>query len=212
MPAEGLEVDSAMRVISGIARGMPLLIPKGPPIRPTPNRVKEAIFSSLGERVVGARVLDLFAGTGALGLEAASRGAQRAVLVDASRYAVEATKANAAKTRLSPCVEVKRIEVFRFLERLALQGQQFDLIVADPPYEKSQRPETSLARKLLNCPALVSILARDGTLVLEHFKSDPAEATGDWELQRQLRHGDTVVSFFTHAPRTRTTSTITGSS
>lgn len=184
-----------MRIIAGMAGGTHLAQPKGPAIRPTPDKVKQAVFSSLGERVAGARVLDLFAGTGALGLEAGSRGAASVVLVDESRFCVEAANANASKTRLNALVEVQRADALRAIGQFAQDGGQFDLIFADPPYEKAGRPEASLARKLLNCPALLSILAPDGTLVLEHFKDDVVEGNNEWQLQRQMRHGDTVVSF-----------------
>jgi 16S rRNA (guanine(966)-N(2))-methyltransferase RsmD len=193
-----------MRIIAGTAGGTLLASPKGPLIRPSPDKVKQAIFSSLGERLVGARVLDLFAGTGALGLEAASRGAQSVVLVDDSRFCIETAKANAAKARLDESVRIERGDAFRVLDAMAQRGEQFDLIFADPPYEKRQRPQASAVRKLLNCPALVSILAPDGMLVVEHFKSDPAEPTTAWELDRQLRHGDTMVSLFKNVSRTTT--------
>ena len=187
---------SCMRIIAGTAGGTFLIMPKGPPIRPTPDKVKQAIFSSLGDRVVEARVLDLFAGTGALGLEAVSRGAKQATLVEDSRFTVEACEQNATKTGLEARVLVERADAFRFVELLAHQGTTFDLIFADPPYEKTRDPNASPARKLLNCPGLISILAPGGLLVLEHFKSDPVEATQGWQLTKQLRHGDTLVSLF----------------
>lgn len=185
-----------MRITAGKSSGIVLAMPKGPAIRPTPDKVKQAIFSSLGERVVGARVLDLFTGTGALGLEAVSRGSASARLVDDSRFTVEAANANAVKTGVAENVQVERAEVFRFIEELVQRGEQFDLIFADPPYEKSHRTESSIPRKLLNCSALVSILAPNGVLVMEHFKNDTLEDTPNWKLHRQLRHGDTLVSFF----------------
>lgn len=185
-----------MRIIAGTAGGALLVMPKGPHIRPTPDKVKQAVFSSLGERIVDARVLDLFTGTGALGLEAVSRGAAKALLVDDSRFAVEAATANANKARLNDRVEVVRSEVFRMVDQLAARGDTFDLIFADPPYEKSWRAEQSIPRKLLNCSSLVSILAPDGVLVMEHFKNDKLQPTSNWRLVRQLPHGDTIVTFF----------------
>jgi 16S rRNA (guanine(966)-N(2))-methyltransferase RsmD len=185
-----------MRIIAGTAGSTLLAMPKGPAIRPTPDKVKQAIFSSLGEAIIGARVLDLFAGTGALGLEAVSRGASQAWLVDDSRFAVDAAAANAGKTRLTEKVEVERSDAVRAIERLAQKARAFDIIFADPPYEKNQRPEKSLAQKLLNCPATISILAPNGVLVMEHYKGDTLEGGASWELGRQLRHGDTLISFF----------------
>jgi len=190
-----------MRIIAGTAGGTSLVMPKGPDIRPSPDKVKQAIFSSLGERIVGARVLDLFAGTGALGLEALSRGAKHAVLVDSSRFSVEAATANAAKAHFTDQTEVIRSDAIVYVEELARSGAQFDLILADPPYEKTGRHEGSVTKILLNCAPLVSILATDGVLVMEHFfKDDKLDETPHWKLQRQLRHGDTLVSFFHRLP------------
>ncbi len=183
-----------MRIIAGTAGGTPLAMPKGPVTRPTPDKVKQAIFSSLGERVVGARVLDLFCGTGALGLEALSRGASQALLVDESRFAVDSAMANATRARLEDRAEIRRDDVFRVIEGLAERGDRFDLVFADPPYEKTRGRESSLPKKLLNCSWLVSIVAPTGILVLEHFKGDVFEVPPRWVPGRQLRHGDTVVS------------------
>lgn len=189
-----------MRIIAGTAGGTILALPKGREIRPTPDKVKQAIFSSLGERIVGARVLDLFAGSGALGLEAASRGAAKAILVDDSRYSVEAAVANARKTRLDDRVQVLCEKAFRYVEDAARQGETFDFVFADPPYEKTGRGERSLARMLLNCPSLVSILAANGELVMEHFKNDALDLPLRWQARRELRHGDTLVSFIVPRP------------
>lgn len=184
-----------MRIIAGTAGGTYLAMPKGPDIRPSPDKVKQAIFSSLGERIAGARVLDLYCGTGALGLEALSRGADTAVLVDNSRFSVEATRANAEKTRLAEKAEIVRSDAIAWIEQSARSGSQFDIILADPPYEKTPRREGSVTKLLLNCPALASILVPNGVLVMEHFRNDTLEPPPHWELRRQLRHGDTLVSF-----------------
>src|SRR5947209_15464522 len=111
-----------MRIIAGTAGGTLLVMPKGPDIRPSPDKVKQAIFSSLGERVAGARVLDLYAGTGALGLEALSRGASEAVLVDNSRFSVEAATANAEKTHFADKAEVVRADALEYVEHAAPSG------------------------------------------------------------------------------------------
>ncbi len=189
-----------MRIIAGTAGGTFLVNPRGPAIRPTPDKVKQAIFSSLGDRIIGARVLDLYSGTGAMGLEAVSRGATQAVLVDESRFCVEAAEANAAKARLEDRVSVRRADAIRWVEQLAREGERFNVIFADPPYEKSGRREGSVTRILLNCAALVSILAPGGVLVMEHFKDDTLEPLPCWELVRQLHHGDTRVGFLQVRP------------
>lgn len=189
-----------MRIIAGTAGGTLLALPRGPEIRPSPDKVKQAIFSSLGERIIGARVLDLYSGCGALGLEAVSRGAASAILVDHSRFSVEAANANTTRARLERQVEVVREDAVRFTERAGLAGSRFDVIFADPPYEKTGRGERSLARMLLNCPSLVSILAANGELVMEHFKNDALDLPLRWQLRRELRHGDTIVSFLVPHP------------
>ena len=124
----------AMRVIAGTAGGMRLAVPETD-VRPTMDRVKAAIFSSLHTGIVGARVLDLFAGTGALGIEALSRGAASALFVEENRAAVLAIEQNFARTKLRG--PVRKQEVFAFLES-AGSRERFDIIFADPPYEKTK--------------------------------------------------------------------------
>lgn len=122
-----------MRVIGGTLKGRRLVAPGGRSIRPTADRVREALFSILADRVAGARVLDLFAGTGALAIEALSRGADDAVLVDSSREAVRAIERNLDAMALSDRARVVRSDVWRFLD-LGPSTGAFDLIFADPPY------------------------------------------------------------------------------
>ena len=123
-----------MRVVAGIAKGHPLRAPKGTDTRPTSDRVKEALFSSLQPLLPGARVLDLFAGSGALGIEALSRGAEHATFVDSDRRARAAIDANLATTRLGDRATVISRTVGRTLAELAEEEAHFDLVVADPPY------------------------------------------------------------------------------
>src|SRR5258708_6381374 len=124
-----------MRIIAGIAKGMTLAVPKGADTRPTSDRVREAIFSSLGERVIGADVLDLYAGTGALGFEAGSRGAQSVTFVEKVRSCLDVIEKNLAslqKNRGVACkFELRRGDVFAVMKRL---NRQFSLIFVDPPY------------------------------------------------------------------------------
>ena len=123
-----------MRIITGKARGARLKAPKGLSTRPTSDRVKESLFSILGGRIAGRRVLDLFAGTGSLGLEALSRGAAYAVFVD--RATGNILRDNAEHAHLADAVRVMRGDVFASLSRLAVEGEQFDLVFCDPPYAK----------------------------------------------------------------------------
>src|SRR6478736_4977727 len=119
-----------MRVIAGRAGGIRLAVPKHG-VRPTMDRVKAAIFSSLGEEVIGARVLDLFAGTGSLGIEALSRGAASALFVEENAAALAAIERNLARTKLEG--RVRRQDVFGFL-RAVQMPEQFRIVFADPPY------------------------------------------------------------------------------
>ena len=123
-----------MRIIAGFARGARLKTPKGLATRPTADRVKESLFSILGARVRGRRVLDLFAGTGSLGLEALSRGAENAVFVDRATAAV--IEANAEHTHFAEASRVMRCDVFTALTRLEDEGARFGLVFCDPPYGK----------------------------------------------------------------------------
>src|SRR5256885_8252430 len=151
-----------MRVIAGMAGGIRLDVPKSD-IRPTMDRVKAAIFSSLGDRVIGARVLDLFAGTGALGIEALSRGAASVMFVESDRHAIAAIERNLAKTKLSG--RVRQQDVFDFLAH-ASTAERHEIIFADPPYDRSKRgdPFTNL---LLRHEHLPDRLTVEGIFVLE---------------------------------------------
>src|SRR3954451_25050254 len=122
-----------MRVIAGSAGGIRLDVPKKR-VRPTMDRVKAAIFSSLGEDVIGARVLDLFAGSGALGIEALSRGAGSALFIDEDRQSVAAIEKNLAKTQLAG--RVRQQDVFGFLKNARATAEKFQIVFADPPYDK----------------------------------------------------------------------------
>src|SRR6478752_6512104 len=124
-----------MRITGGRNSGRILKAPKGLDVRPTPDLVKQAVFNSLGERVVNARVLELFAGTGALSLECLSRGAAHAVCVEKAHRHAEAIRHNAETASLSPpSLQVRVQDVFAALTQLAAARQQFDLVLADPPY------------------------------------------------------------------------------
>src|SRR5437660_304145 len=151
-----------MRVIAGSAGGIQLAVPKRG-VRPTMDRVKAATFSSLADRTPGARVLDLFAGTGSLGIEALSRGAASAVFVDQDRQAVLAIEKNLARTKLDG--RVRQQEVFRFLQEAAAR-EKFDIIFADPPYDKMETGE-SFTEKLLSSKQLGELLEAGGIFVLE---------------------------------------------
>ena len=180
-----------MRVIAGRAGGVRLVAPKSG-VRPTMDRVKAAIFSSLGEMVIDAEVLDLFAGTGALGIEALSRGAGSALFVEEDRQSIAAIEKNLAKTRLSG--RIRNTDVFRFLKTASTSSETFRVIFADPPYEKMKSGE-SFTDKLLSDPVLPQLLERDGLFVLEKRPGEKTPETKFWKLLRQKAYGATEVLF-----------------
>ena len=155
------------------------------------DRVKGAIFSSLGDAVIGARVLDLFAGSGGLGIEALSRGASSALFVETDKQSAAIIEQNLAKTNLKG--RVRQQDVFDFL-RHARGAETFDIVFADPPYEKTETGE-HFTEKLLTNKALSQLLGPDGIFVLE---KQPAEALPEirrWSLFRQKAYGATEVLF-----------------
>jgi len=180
-----------MRVIAGRAGGVRLVSPKRG-VRPTMDRVKAAIFSSLGEMVIGARVLDLFAGTGALGIEALSRGAESALFVDQDRQSIAAVENNLAKTKLSG--RVRNTDVFRFLKNATHSGEKFRIIFADPPYEQMKSGER-FTDSLLTNPNLPELLEPNGLFVLEKRPDDQILEMKRWTLLRQKKYGATEVLF-----------------
>lgn len=179
-----------MRLISGSAGGLPLDVPKSV-TRPTQDRVRQAVFNMLGD-VSGLRVLDLFAGSGALGLECLSRGASSALLVDQDRGACETIRRNLAKTRLGGAV-VRQGDVFKLLAQFAREGLRFDLVFADPPY--AHRPdEIDLVAKLMATPELSELMTAGGSVVLESLvRRDAPTSWPGWELVRDREYGSTRI-------------------
>ena len=153
------------------------------------DRVKAAIFSSLGEKVVGASVLDLFAGAGGLGIEAMSRGAASAVFVESNRSAARAIERNLAIAGVNGRVRVR--DVFAYLKYAT---GSFDIIFADPPYQAGSgaKPFTDL---LLNNPRIPRLLVPDGVLVLEKRPGEKVPEHPHWKIVRARRYGATEVIF-----------------
>ena len=181
-----------MRIISGSAGGIPIAVPRTV-LRPTADRVREAVFSILGSRVEGAAVLDLFAGSGAYGLEGLSRGARRAVFVDSDRNCGPVITQNLAKARLFGGT-VAGAPVESWLKRA---GEKFDLIFADPPYAK-QRGDRDWTAFLLGSPELASLLAPEGLFILESFaKGGQVLPSGaPWRAVDERRYGDSLLVFY----------------
>ena len=195
-----------MRITGGKAARRILKVPKGFGVRPTPDLVKQAVFNSLGSRVKDARVLELFAGTGALSLEALSRGAAAAVCVEISQRHAGVLRQNLQAAGFAPeALQVRVQDVFAAVAQLAAAGQSFDLVLADPPYGEKNvgRRSTSLAQQLLDDAALPKLLAPGGLLVLGHTKRDTLSLPDHWRETKMLKHGDTVMRFLSEGDSTR---------
>ncbi len=175
-----------MRVIAGSAGGLRLAVPEGG-VRPTMDRVKAAIFSSLGDRVLGARVLDLYAGTGSLGIEALSRGAAEAVFVEKDRTAAKAIEMNLCHTKLQGRIILR--DTFEFL-KTAHHFAPFEIVFADPPYAKKPG-EFNHAFALVQSPELASLLAPTGIFVLEIMPGEKLPAQPYFKILKSRRYGKT---------------------
>ena len=187
-----------MRIIGGQAAGRFLKAPPGYDVRPTPDLVRQAIFNSLGERVVGARVLDLFSGSGALGLECLSRGADSVLSIEkANRHAMMIRQNLTATGLRDDRYELRIQDVFTAIAQLAVGGRTFDLIMADPPFGEKNvgRRSTSLSQTLLDNEQLPHLLAREGLFVLGHTKRDTLSVPAHWEERKVLKHGDSMMRF-----------------
>ncbi|MCX7710671.1 MAG: 16S rRNA (guanine(966)-N(2))-methyltransferase RsmD [Clostridia bacterium] len=177
-----------LRVISGSARGHKLKTPKGSSTRPTTDRVKESLFNIIAAYIPEAEVLDLFAGTGNLGIEALSRGAANAVFADKSAECVNIIKDNLNHTKLSDKAKVLSGDASMVLMRLKNEGKRFDLIFLDPPYN------TGLAQEMLSGIAQYELLKTDGLIVAESDRQDTLpENVGNLRLIRQQKYGDTML-------------------
>jgi 16S rRNA (guanine966-N2)-methyltransferase len=187
-----------MRIIGGTAAGLLLKAPKGYDVRPTPDLVRQAVFNSLGGRVARARVLDLFSGTGALGLECLSRGAGEVLSVEKSSKHALFIRQNLQSAGLpADRSEVRVQDVFTAIPQIAMQRRQFDLIIADPPFGEKNvgRRSNSLSQQLLDNPQLPELLAEGGLFVLGHTKRDMLTIVAPWQEVKVLRHGDSMMRF-----------------
>ena len=180
-----------MRVITGTARGIQLKTPEGMVTRPTSDRVKEAMFSIIHFDIPGARVLDLFGGTGQLGIEALSRGAKSAVFVDAGEPACRLIKENLKRTKLEGQGRVVRSDYLDYLSRCR---EQFDIILLDPPYA-----EVFLENALKKITE-IDILSENGIIVAERplGKELPWEFSG-YQRSKDYKYGNTLVTIYRKA-------------
>jgi 16S rRNA (guanine966-N2)-methyltransferase len=172
-----------VRVVAGVHGGRRLVAPPGDATRPTSDRVREALFSVLGASVDGARVLDLYAGSGALGIEALSRGAAAAVFVDRAQPAIGAIRANLAALGIE--ADVRRMQARTALRTAAGRAEAYDLVFLDPPYRRA----AELGRELSE--ALPAVLAPGARVVSESDRRDPLAL--ELPLSDERRYGDTVI-------------------
>jgi 16S rRNA (guanine966-N2)-methyltransferase len=182
-----------LRVIGGRLKGRPLASPGGLAVRPTAGRVREAIFNILFSRINNAIVLDLFAGTGALGIEALSRGAARAVFVDNSPAALTVIKENLQACGLASTAGTLRQDATRSLSGLAAFNTMFDLVFMDPPYDRGAVNSTLIAL------AGTGLLQTGALIVLEHSPRELINNDiGRLHLQDRREYGRTIVSFLAY--------------
>lgn len=176
-----------MRVISGICKGRRLTPIHGKKIRPTADRTKESLFNILGSNVRQSNILDLFAGTGALGIEALSRGAEQATFID--------LHTNIIHENLQLCrLEQKAAVICRDLTKKSslfiLDGSKFDLIFMDPPYGKKY------VGQVLDNDSFVHLLKDDSIIIAKHSHNEkPLASSGTFEIYRQKKHSETLLSF-----------------
>ena len=179
-----------MRIISGKAKGKKLYSPAGRTVRPTADRIREAVFNILGRQWEGIRVLDLFSGTGSLGLEAISRGAQQVVFVEKSRSALKVLKRNISLCGFDSRAIVMAMGMSHGLTLLGQRGESFQVIFADPPYGSGWVEKT--IREILTH----RVLCQDGLIVMEHAPYEsPSKGLGRLVTLRQRTYGDTTISF-----------------
>lgn len=183
-----------MRIITGKARGLKLTTPKNWDVRPTADRVKESLFNIIGSKIVGAQVLDLFAGTGNLGLECWSRGAEHIVFTDMSRESLRLVQSNIAKCRAENETETLLGDAVQLIDRLYKKGARFDFVFADPPYNKG------LVQKVIAALAQSPLLNDGGYLVAEYSAHDDIGTLPEnFELVRCETYGETKISFIRFA-------------
>lgn len=180
-----------MRVISGQFRGRKLEKLEGMDIRPTSDRVKESLFNMLGARLFDCAFLDLFAGTGGIGIEAYSRGATQVVFIDESAKSIKVLKTNLEKLQIQEQVEVYNTDYINAINKLASDNRKFDIIFIDPPYLKGY------AQNALVQLADNKVLKEDAIVIIEHDIQDKMpESAGNLNMQRQKKYGNTMLSLY----------------
>jgi 16S rRNA (guanine966-N2)-methyltransferase len=190
-----------MRVIAGIYKGRQIAMPKD--IRPTKDNVKQALFNILSVHVNNARVLDLFAGSGALGIEALSRSAKEVIFADNAKACTDTIYNNITELStegMPVSIRILTKDAYAAIRLLAGEGKKFEIIFADPPYYKDrklQQYRRNQVRKCLKYISIYDILCHSGLVFIEHFKKDIVpECVEQLILARQLSYGDTMISIY----------------
>src|SRR5208282_933290 len=181
-----------MRIIAGEARGRRILsVPKSMPVRPISARIRQSVFDIIRPRLPGARFLDLFAGTGAVGLEALSRGAERVVFVDGDRRCVEVIKKNLERAEWSSRGQTFHANLLQPLTWIGYRSRldAFDLIFMGPPYKDEEKRPLQLTETVLGHVAAAKLLQPDGWLIAQHHKKEEPKAPEGFEGFRQSRYG-----------------------
>lgn len=180
-----------MRITGGQAKGILIAAPRGNRIRPTADKVREALFNTLGSEVTGRRVLDLFAGTGALAIEALSRGAKCAVMIEKDSIAAKAIKANLTRAGLAERAKVVRADYRSALRRLDRAGEECDLIFIDPPYH------STILEGIVDVLAGFRVISRSAIIVVEHFsKTNPPNSILNATLNQTRFYGQTALTYY----------------
>lgn len=180
-----------MRIIAGSAKKMLLKVPKNWNGRPTADRVKESVFNILGELIMDKVFVDVFSGTGNIGIEALSRGAKKCIFIEKNNLAFEAIKENLAKARFSSYAKIIKEDVFKALKLLESQKEKADVVFIDPPYS------LGISLAVLERLAIGSILQKEAVLMVETSKRENLpEKVGNIILKRLEKYGDTLVWFY----------------
>lgn len=193
MPAAGSRMERQnMRVIGGEYRGRILRMPKGVRIRPTQDKVREAVFNVIREKIPESDVLDLYAGSGSFGIEALSRGAHLSIFVDNNYNCIKTIKSNLSILgREAQSSQVLKFDAVRAISKFKKENKKFDIIFLDPPYHKD------LAKNSLIKIEACDILSQHGFVIAEHFKKEVMpECISKLLLFKEKRYGDTVLSFY----------------
>ncbi|MBI4385796.1 MAG: 16S rRNA (guanine(966)-N(2))-methyltransferase RsmD [Elusimicrobia bacterium] len=195
-----------MRIIAGAGRGRRILsVPKSLPVRPISDRMRQSLFDILRPKVPGSHFLDLFAGTGAVGLEALSRGAERVIFVDKDPRCIDVIQKNLERTNWKNRAQMHRGDLLSPMGWIAYRSglEHFDLIFMGPPYKDLQGNPLQVARVLLEGVLAAKLLAPGGWIVAQHHKKETPAAPDELELFRRSRYGDTLISFFRGRPERR---------